>query len=291
MKPRLLVIGGSGYLGDWVVRLARSTWDVTATYFTHPVAHPGATWRHLDARDADTVAALMADAHPDAIVHTAAANPGPDADFTGTNVTGTRNVARVAAGAGVRLVHVSTDVVFDGERGDYTEDDLPNPITEYGRSKALAEEEVSASGARAVIARTSIIYGWCPHIDRQARWILDSLRDGTPIYLFADELRNPIWVESLAGALVELAGHDYTGVLHIAGAHPLSRYEFGTRLARFHGIDPGPITAASSRASGLIRPLDCTLDCSKARTLLKTPLPGVDTVLHLPTNVKSEISN
>ena len=77
MKPRLLVTGGSGYLGDWVVRLARSTWDVTATYFSHPVVHPGATWRHLDARDANTVAALVAGTRPDVIIHTAAAELGP----------------------------------------------------------------------------------------------------------------------------------------------------------------------------------------------------------------------
>ncbi len=279
MKPRLLVTGGSGYLGDWVVRLARSTWDVTATYFSHPVVHPGATWRHLDARDANTVAALVAGTRPDVIIHTAAANPGPAADFHGTNVTGTRNVARAAADAGARFIHVSTDVVFDGERGNYVESDPPNPITDYGRSKALAEEEVRASGAHAVIVRTSIIYGWRPHIDRQARWILDSLRDGTPNHLFTDQMRNPVWVESQAAALLELADHDYTGILHVAGAQPLSRYEFGTRLARFHGIDPTPIIPAGSRASGPVRPLDCTLDCTRAYALLQTPLPGVNAVL------------
>lgn len=279
VKPRLLVTGGSGYLGDWVVRLARTHWNVGATYFTHPATLDGATWTRLDARDADAVTALVDAFHPDAIIHTAAANPGPNADFHGANAVAARHVARTAASAGARLVHVSTDVIFDGERGNYTEDDLPNPITAYGRSKARAEEAVIASGAEAIIVRTSLIYGWRPHIDRQARWILNSLRDNTPITLFTDELRNPVWVESLAAALLELAGADVTGVLNVAGAQPLSRYDFGTRLARFNGVDPAPIAAASSRASGFVRPRDCTLDCTKARATLKTPLPGVDAVL------------
>jgi dTDP-4-dehydrorhamnose reductase len=170
-------------------------------------------------------------------------------------------------------------VVFDGERGNYVEEDVPAPITPYGYSKALAEEEVRVSGAEATIVRTSLIYGWRPRLDRQTRWVVDSLNVGPPVRLFTDEMRCPIWVESLAAAVVELAGSEYTGVLHVAGAQALSRYELGVRLARFHGLDPAPLIAARSRESGLRRPLDCTLDCSRARALLRTPLPGVDEIL------------
>ncbi len=279
MRRRALITGGSGYLGNWLVRLAPPTWDITATYWTQPAAAPGATWRHLDVRDAAAVMAVIGEVMPEVVIHTAAANPGANADFTAVNVDGTRAVARAVAAIGGRLIHLSTDVVFDGERGNYTEEDIPNPITDYGRSKALAEAEVQACGVRALIVRTSLIYGRRPPLDRQTLWILNSVQNGAPIALFTDELRNPIWVESLVGALWELADGDYNGVLHVAGAQALSRYEFGARLARFHGVAPDPIRAMSSRASGLIRPLDCTLDCSKARTLLRTPLPGVDTVL------------
>ncbi len=127
--------------------------------------------------------------------------------------------------------------------------------------------------------RTSLIYGWRPTWDRQTRWVVGDLKAGEPVRLFTDELRCPIWVESLAAALVELATRDYTGVLHVAGVQTLSRYKFGRRLARFHGVDPAPIIPTLSRESGLNRPLDCTLDSSRARSLLSTPLPGVDAVL------------
>lgn len=280
-KPRMLVTGGSGYLGGWVVRLARPNWDVTATYLAHPVDDSGISWHQLDVRDEAATRALVNEVRPAVVVHTAASNAGEGADFEATNAMGTCHVARAAAACGTRLVHISTDVLFDGQKGNYVEADTPLPITAYGRSKALAEGEILAAGVEAVIVRTSLIYGWRPHADRHTCQIVDNLKAKQPVRLFTDELRCPVWVESLAAAMVELAGLDYTGVLHVAGAQPLSRYEFGARLTRFHGLDPSSIVPALSRESGLCRPLDCTLDCSRARRLLSTPLPGVDEVLGL----------
>jgi len=116
------------------------------------------------------------------------------------------------------------------------------------------------------------------------QWMIDDLQAGKSVRLWTDELRCPIWVESLAAAVVELAESDYVGILHIAGAQPLSRYEFGVRMLRFHGVDPSPVLPTPSPKDKL-RPLDCTLDCSRARALLRTrtrgvrPLLGVDEVL------------
>lgn len=278
-KPRLLVTGGSGYLGGWVARLALAQWDVTATYLSHPVRGAGVSWRRLDVRDRSAVAALVAEIHPAVVIHTAAMNPGAGRDFRATNIAGTYHVAREAAAWDARLVHVSTDVVFDGEQGSYVEEDPPSPITPYGRSKARAEEMVEQAGPEAVIVRTSLIYGWRPEVDRHTRWMLDKLAGDEVVRLFTDELRCPIWVESLAAALVELAEMDLTGRLHVAGAQALDRYAFGQRVLRFHGVDPAPLVPALSRESGLSRPLDCTLDISHAQALLSTPLPGVDEVL------------
>ncbi|MFW6115422.1 MAG: SDR family oxidoreductase [Chloroflexota bacterium] len=288
----ILVTGGSGYLGRWVVCLARPSWDVTATFLTQTPRAPGVHWRRLDVRDQPAVAALIDELQPSAVVHTAALNPGQGTEFEPTNAAGTRHVARAAAAVGARLIHVSTDVLFDGQKGSYTEEDSPSPITPYGRSKALAEEAVHASGADAVIVRTSLLYGPAADApqppareqgwrrwDRQTRWVVGDLQAHKPVRLFTDELRCPVWVESLASALLELAAHPYRGVLHVAGPQDLSRYAFGVRLARVHGVDPAGITPALSRESGLIRPLDCTLDSSRAQTLLRTPLPGVDEIL------------
>src|SRR6185312_12153036 len=127
---RLLVTGGSGHLGGEIVRRARDAgWDVVGTSFRTP----GPV--RLDVRDAAAVEALVADVSPDCVVHTAYLQDGPDA--WATNVDGSANVAAAAAGRGARLIHLSTDLVFDGRAGrPYTEDDAVNPLLEYGRSKA-----------------------------------------------------------------------------------------------------------------------------------------------------------
>jgi dTDP-4-dehydrorhamnose reductase len=284
-KPRMLVTGGSGYLGGWVARLARDGWDVTATYLAHAVGEPDVDWRHLDVWDEAAVVTLVDEVRPQVVIHTAALNPGQGRDFDAVNAAGARHVARASASVGARLIHLSSDVLFDGRKGHYVEEDPPSPITPYGRSKARGEEAVRDSGAEAVIVRTSLVYGWRPSVARAAQWMIDDLRAGKPVCLFTDEVRCPIWVESLAAAVVELAGMSYTGILHVAGAQALSRYEFGVRLLRFHGVDPSPVIPVPS-PKDIPRPLNCTLDCSRARALLRTPLPGVDEVLaaHSPSS-------
>ena len=294
---RLLVTGGSGFLGRWLVQLARHDWEVTASYLSSSVDAESVGWQRLDVRDRSAVLGLVERVAPTVIVHTAALNPGQGDDFIGINSVGTRNVAEASCTVGARLIHISTDVLFDGQKGNYVEEDVPSPITPYGRSKALAERYVEASGAQSIIVRTSLIYGpsasaweqcgsgasW-QHWDRQTRWVVGDLRAGKTVRLFTDERRCPIWAPSLASALLELADRpDLTarsaGVLHVAGEQALSRHAFGVRLARFHGADPKAIVPALSSKSGLDRPLDCTLDCSRAWALLEQPLPGVDETL------------
>jgi dTDP-4-dehydrorhamnose reductase len=108
--------------------------------------------------------------------------------------------------------------------------------------------------------------------------MIDAVNRGETVQLWIDELRCPIWVESLAGALVELAGLDYTGFLHLGGSQVVSRHEFGVALLRFAGVDTSLIEAITT-PEDWVRPLDCTMDTSLARSLLSTPLPGLDEVL------------
>ncbi len=279
-KPHMLITGGSGYLGRWVAELGRNEWDVTATYSSHPGTLDGVDWRHLDVRERAAVEGLFAEVKPDVIVHTAALNPGQGDDFVGVNVTGSANVADTAAAMGVRLIHISSDLVFDGRDGNYTEAAEPSPLTDYGKTKADGEAAVVASDAEAAIVRTSLIYGWRPTIARSAQWMIDAIGRGESLNLWADELRCPVWVESLAAAIVELAGLDHTGPINIAGSQVVSRYEMGLALLRFHDIDTSSVTGVPSPPDA-VRPLDCSLDISFAQQLLETPLPGISEVLQL----------
>lgn len=279
-RPRLLITGGSGYLGQRLVRCAQARWDVTATHFSHQSSIPGCRWARLDVRDADQVSRLFEQVAPQVVIHTAALRSGED--LNRVNVDGTRHVFLAAARVGARMIHLSTDALFDGRQGNYVESDSPSAITPYGRSKAGAEALLAELMPQATVVRISLIYGF-DTLDHQTHWMLEMLCQGQLVRLFTDERRCPIWVETLAAALIELATQYHAGVLHVAGGQAppevgqaLDRYEFGTRLLCFHGADLSGVVLARASALGLVRPLDCTLDITRAKKLLKTPLLGVD---------------
>lgn len=279
MASTLLITGGSGYLGSELARQAQKTWRVVATYLSHATSLPLCQMVPLDIRDDAAVARLLSDVRPQVVIHTAADMSTPQA-MQEVIVNGTHHVAAGAAAVGARLVHTSTDVVFDGERAPYTEGDPANPITPYGRAKAAAEQIVAGLCPAAAIVRTSLVYSLNP-ADPRTVWVVESVRQGQPITLFTDEIRCPVWLEQLAAALLELAAGDEGGVWHLAGPQALSRYQFGERLVRACGLDPAGITPGLSRESGQLRPRDCTLDVDKAQALLHSPLWGVDEVLGL----------
>jgi dTDP-4-dehydrorhamnose reductase len=162
---------------------------------------------------------------------------------------------------GRRLVHLSSDLVFDGLRGRYREDDPPAPVHQYGRSKAEAERCVAERHPQATIVRTSLIYGG-PEPGTQERLA----REGTRF--FVDEIRSPVRVGDLADAILELLELDVPGPLHLGGADDVSRYDFALLL----GADPGRIERSHTTPD---RAPNVSLDSSRAARLLQTRLRGV----------------
>jgi dTDP-4-dehydrorhamnose reductase len=185
---------------------------------------------------------------------------------------GAAAVADAAAGVGARLVHLSSDLVFDGSKGSpYTEDDRACPISDYGQAKADAERAVLAAHPQALVVRTSLIYGGA----RPSRAEQAALETAGSTVFFEDELRSPVVVSDLAAALLELLETDLTGVLHVAGPDVVSRYELARLFAEAHGRPPEDIARGTIATSGLVRPANCALDSSRARALLRTRLRGV----------------
>jgi dTDP-4-dehydrorhamnose reductase len=164
----------------------------------------------------------------------------------------------------MRLVHISTDVVFDGRLGrPYVEEDAPTPVTEYGRTKAAAEGAVRGEHPGALIVRTSLIYGG-PEPSKH-----ETAAHDRSFTFYEDELRSPIALPDLVDALVELVGGTTAGVLHVAGTDGVSRCELAKLIAGDARCEPAPPD----------RPLDCRLDSSRAQSLLRTRLRGVREVL------------
>lgn len=274
MTRPLLVTGGTGQLGSELIRQARGA-PVTATWHA---TEPGSgadregepvEWLRLDVRDGDAVRGAFDRVRPRAVVHTAYRQDSREVTFDGAVA-----VAVAARAAGARLVHLSTDLVFDGEKGSpYTEADAPNPVGAYGRAKADAEVAVRDAHPDALVVRTSLIVGGArpsqPERDASA-----AAGGRSRMRFFRDELRSPIHVGDLAAALLELVELDETGVLHVAGADGLDRYELARLCAAAHGLDPDAIASSTIAESGLERARDCRLASDRARALLRTRLRG-----------------
>jgi dTDP-4-dehydrorhamnose reductase len=273
---RLLITGGSGYLGRHLARRVTAgawpgEWRYT-TFSADPLALPQGA--RLDLRDGAAVARFVAGFAPDAIIHTAGSNTTPD--MVTVIVEGTRHVAEAAARAGARLVHLSTDSVFGGDRAPYDESAPPAPVNDYGRAKAAAEA-LALAHPNAVVVRTSLIYG-LREMDNGTAWMAATLHAGRPLTLFTNQRRNPVWVETLAAACLELLELPYRGVLNVAGRHTLSRAEFGLRLLDAWGVTERDTLTLAEDHSGRW-PVDCTMDMRRAETMLQTTLLGVDEVL------------
>lgn len=268
---RILITGGSSYLGQHLMPLAVGAGHlVDYTFHQNKPNLPG-IGHQLDIRDETAVRHLIFSLQPEIIIHLI----GSTAAMAAAIRQGTGNVLWAACEVGARLIHLSTDAIFRGDAAPYDETAKPDPITPYGRAKADAEAIVQQH-ANTVIVRTSLIYG-LEQIDHGTRWMAEALAKGEPVTLFSNQIRNPIWVNSLCAAILELAANSFTGILNVAGQQVLSRADFALKLLDYWQIQPrDTLTIAPSDGRW---PLNCELDLGLATAVLKTPLPGVDTVL------------
>jgi dTDP-4-dehydrorhamnose reductase len=250
----LLITGGTGYLGGELVRQAGTA-----------AAHP-----RLELLDPTAVRRGFEALRPSAVIHTAYRQ-----DDLRVNADGAAAVAEAAAEFGARLVHISTDLVFDGRTSTaYTEEDEPNPLDDYGRSKLEGERRVLALHPDALVVRTSLLVGR-EQPGRHEQAVLEAARGERDMTFFEDEWRSPILVSDLAAALLELTGLEVAGILHVAGAEPVNRYGLACMIAAAHGLPSEHLRRGSVAESSIERAAHCVLDSSRARGLLRTPLPAV----------------
>jgi dTDP-4-dehydrorhamnose reductase len=266
---RIWVTGAGGLIGSWLVKTApKDAGEVL-----------GLTRSQLDLADGPAVRGAFERDHPNLIIHCAALSRSPacEAEPAQARKLNVEVTARLAALASdIPFVFFSTDLVFDGRKGNYDESAELNPLSVYAKTKMEAERIVLASPKHTVI-RTSLNCGVSPTRDRGFdEQLCQAWRVGKVLRLFTDEFRCPIPAEVTARAVWELAVQRATGLFHLAGSERLSRWQIGQLVAaRCPELNPKLEPASVSEYPGPPRPGDTSLNCTKVQKLLSFRLPGL----------------
>jgi dTDP-4-dehydrorhamnose reductase len=280
-SPTFLLIGAGGLVGRHV-RAALAGRSLISTYHREP--EDGGLV--LDITESDDVRRTIRDSRPDVIVLAAAeawverCEREPDATRR-LNVDAARVIAEEATRAGALLVVFSSEYVFDGTAGRYVESDERHPINEYGRQKVQLEDLALGTG-RALVCRTSAVFGHEPRRKNFVYQLVDRLREGRVFVVPSDQLITPTYAPSLARTVVELIDGGTTGVVHTAGPRILDRLAFSRIAAATFGLPATLLAPRLTSELGLSapRPLRCGLSVELVRTHLGRPLTDPEAALH-----------
>lgn len=263
---RLLIIG-TGLLGSKL--MDAEDFDTFGTYNMNVPNETKCILHKLDIRKRNESLRLVKHIDPQYIVHTAAITnvdycEEHKGDAEGVNAEGTRNIADAAKEIDAKLIYVSTDYVFDGEKGMYNEDAPTNPINYYGESKLAGENIVNDTCEDSAIVRTSVLYG---HNQKPnfATWVVDELRKGKEIRIVRDQYNSPTLADDLAHMIVELIKRDETGTFHASGSERINRFDFVINIAEVFGLNQELVIPIKSHELNwkAKRPMDSSLDISK----------------------------
>ena len=264
---RVLITGATGLLGGYLEAEVKRRGQVAIAY-----GGPRRETNGIDLGDQAAVLTLFERERPHVVIHSAAMAAMSDciADPEAAkriNVDGTRNIASACTKHGVRLVHVSSDLIFDGESAPYKEEAEPTPLSIYGRTKAEAERAALTDPTAAVV-RVALLFG--PTLTERASFFDLTARrfeKGESMTLFEDEWRTPISLRAAAEGLLSIAEGAYRGTLNLGGPERMSRFEMGMRLARVLKIEPKVQAVSRTSLGGEPRPKDVSLDSTKFHRL------------------------
>jgi len=274
---KILITGASGLLGSKVAELALSKgYEVYSAYNQHPTYYGSPV--KMDLRDLDSCKRVFENIRPEVVIHSAAltnvdlCEVEKDVAWR-VNVYGTELVARLCKELNCFMVFISTDYVFNGEKGLYSEEDLPDPINYYGYTKLKAEGVVKNILNDYCIVRTSAIFGSKPAAGKInfVLWILKNLRQKREINVVIDQINSPTLNTNLAEAILEILDRRLSGLYHISGATPINRYDFACLLAEEFKLERELIQPTTSDRINWIakRPKNSSLNIAKAQRKLK----------------------
>ena len=255
LYKKIFVTGGTGLLGSTLVRTVPKEFELTVSYNknTMIVDRGRASFVQMDITDKDKVFDVFDKAKPEVLIHTAAI---ANVDYCEThkeearrvNVAGTANLLDACDKYGAKMIFTSTNAVFDGKRAPYSEEDKPNPINYYGKTKLEAETLVLKRGTQHVVARLMTMYGWNNPCERQnpVTLLLSKLTKGEIVQMVDDIFNNHLFADNCADAIWAIVKLDKSGIYHIAGKDCISAYELALKTADAFELDKNLIKRVKS---------------------------------------------
>ena len=285
-KRRILITGASGLLGLNIALEAAKEHRVFGQVNSYRLNTAAFSTIQADLLVPGAIQRLIEDTQPDWVIHCAAL---ANVDLCETNPQQAQQLnsevaaelAQFVARGGARLIHVSTDAVFDGQKGGYSEQDAPNPLGVYARSKLAGELAVAKANPQAIIARVNL-FGWSLTGKRSlAEFFFNSLSGKKPCMGFTDVFFCPMLANDLGMVFMKMLEAGLSGLYHTVGSQPLSKYQFGVQVARRFGFDESLVIPTLVGDSGLraARSPNLTLRTDKLIHALGEPLPNVSTGL------------
>ena len=273
-----MVIGGSSLLG-YKILTNKNNFELYGSYNKNPINMEDLQSIEIDIRNKTNCKKIL-EIKPDVIINTAAIT---NVDYCekfeknafDVNVTGTKNISEIVDKIGSKLIHISTDAVFSGNKKFYTEEDELNPINVYGKTK-LESEKIVSKIEDSVILRPSVIFGWIPSeyiktSDESRKtmnfglWVLDQLNKKNKISIVNDQFNTPTLADNLAKNILNIVQKDMTGIFHLSGLSCVSRLDFSKKIAKSFGYSENLINSISSKDLKQIAPrtLESCLKCDK----------------------------
>lgn len=276
IKKRVLVIGSNGMLGQRITEFYNKSDKVELMCVSAEDNSfiPEVQYKQLDISQKDQVKQIILNFFPDVIINTAAFT---NVDRSETeketawkiNVGGVENIALYSWTIDAHLIHFSTDYIFDGKNGPYTEDDKPNPIGYYGRTKLASENSIRVSGTRFTIVRSNVLYGPSKYGRPDfVKWVINSLQNREKIRIVTDQIGNPTYIDDLVDAVNKIVEFKKEGVYNIGGREMISRFDFTLRIAKYFSLDEKLIVPIQTKELNqpAARPLKSGLITIKAET-------------------------
>ena len=286
VKLKFLVTGSAGLVGQQVVKDLSKSNQVFSCYNESKPEYGDSV--KMDLKNYEMVSSILTEIKPDVVIHLGAMT-GVDlcekekTSASEINTKATEIIAKECSKLNSFLVYVSTDYVFDGNFGMYKEDDVANPLGFYGKSKLEGEKAVQNFSTNWCIARTSTPFGLHPTKKSFPMWVIENLQKQKQIDVLIDQFTSPTYIPNLSRMLIEISERRITGIIHVAGASKISRYQMASMVSDKLNLDGTLLKQISMNKMKWVaqRPKDSSLDVSRASSILNEKPQKIDQSLNL----------